>query len=66
MISFLDVLQARKEKSIDTAVFRKSTHTDPYINWNSFSLENWKKSTLKLLVKRAHISAIKITFLKWS
>ena len=65
MISFLDVLIVRnKNRSFDTAVFRKSTHTDLYINWNSFSPEIWKKSTLKLLVKRAYTTCNKDYFLE--
>ena len=64
MISFLDVLIVRNNNKFDTAVFRKSTHTDLYINWNSFSPETWKKSTLKLLVKRAYIICNKPYFLE--
>ena len=64
MIAFLDVLIVQRGNAIDTAVFRKSTNTDIYINWNSFAPEIWKKSTLKLLVKRAHIICNKDYFLK--
>ena len=64
MISFLDVLIVRNDKVFDTAVFRKSTHTDLYMNWNSYSPETWKKSTLKLLVKRAYAICNKDYFLE--
>ena len=39
MIAFLDVLLVQRGNEIDTAVFRKSTNTDIYINWNSFAPE---------------------------
>ena len=64
MISFLDVLIVRNNNTFDTAVFRKSTHTDLYINWNSYSPEIWKKGTLKLLVKRAYTICNKHYFLE--
>ena len=51
MISFLDVLLVERESCIDTAVFRKSTNSNLYINWNSFAPEVWKKSTLRCLEK---------------
>ena len=64
MIAFLDVLLVCKASSIETAVFRKSTHTDLYISWNSFSPEIWKKRTLKLLIKRAYMVCSNEDFLQ--
>lgn len=52
-ISFLDVNIYRKENKLETSVYRKSTNTDLYINWNSHAPIQWKKSTLRGLVKRA-------------
>ena len=53
MLAFLDVLLVNRFGAIDTAVYRKETNTDLYINWNSFAPEKWKKGTLKNLIKRA-------------
>ena len=53
MLAFLDVLLINRFGTIDTTVYRKSTNTDIYINWNSFAPETWKKSTLKMLIHRA-------------
>ena len=52
-ISFLDVLLIRNNSLISTKVYRKNTNTDIYINWKSFSPNNWKWGTLKTLVTRA-------------
>ena len=53
MLSFLDVLVIKRPDGFDTAVFRKETHTDLYLHWDSFAPLAWKRSTFKLLVKRA-------------
>ena len=44
MIAFLDVLLVQRGNEIDTTVFRKSTNTDIYINWNPFATEIWKRA----------------------
>ena len=54
-LSFLDVLIIRNGQSIETCVYRKPTNTDIYIHWNSFAPIQWKRSTLKTLVYRAHL-----------
>ena len=54
MIAFLDVLVINCSGTIDTIVYQKPTNTDIYMNWNSFAPENWKKSTLKMLIKCAY------------
>ena len=50
--SFLDVLLIRNNSLISTKVYRKNTNTDIYINWKSFSPNNWKWGTLKTLVTK--------------
>ena len=52
-ISFLDVLLIRSNSLISTKVYRKNTNTYIYMNWKSFSPNNWKWGTLKTLVTRA-------------
>ena len=52
-IPFLDVLITNKNGSLQTSVYRKSTNTDVYMNWNSYAPKSWKVATLKSLVKRA-------------
>ena len=53
-IAFLDILLIRYKDLINTTVYRKKTNTDLYINWKSFSPNNWKWGTLKTLVSRAY------------
>ena len=53
-LPFLDVLVEREERSISTAVHHKSTNNDIYLHWNSFAPVNWKRGTIKTLVKRAY------------
>ena len=52
-ISFLDVLLIRSNSLISTKVYCKNTNMDIYINWKSFTLNNWKWGTVKTLVTRA-------------
>ena len=54
MISFLDVLTMKKNNTIETTVYRKQTHNDIYLHWQSFTQETWKRDTLKTLYFRAH------------
>ena len=49
MISFLDVLVAKKNNTIETTVYLKQTHNDIYLHW-----EVWKRGTLKTLLSRVH------------
>ena len=44
-IAFLDILLIRYKDLINTTVYRKKTNTDLYINWKSFSPNNWKWGT---------------------
>ena len=51
-ISFLDVLLICSNSLISTKVYRKNTNTYIYMNWKSFSPNNWKWGTLKTLVTK--------------
>ena len=53
-IPFLDVLLIRNVETISKTVYHKVTNTDIYINWKSFSPNNWKLETLKTLVRCAY------------
>jgi len=52
-LPFLDVMIMRNEDSIKTKVYRKSTHTDRYLNFNSFHHVANKMSVVDTLVFRA-------------
>ena len=52
-LCFLDVLFIRDHEKINTTDFRKDTHNDLYLHWESFSLISWKRKTLKSLTSRA-------------
>ena len=51
---FLDVLFIRDYEKINTTVFRKDTHNDLYLHWESFSPISWKRGSLKSLINRAY------------
>ena len=53
-IAFLDMLLIGNKDLVNTTVYRKKTNTDLYINWKSFSPNNWKWGTLKTLVSRTY------------
>ena len=55
-IPFLDILIRRKQGKIETAVYKKKTCTDLYMNWYSFAPKSWKWGTLKTLVRRPHVN----------
>ena len=49
---FLDVLVKRTSNNkFETSVFRKSTNTNIFVNWNTSSPTDWKTETLKTLTK---------------
>ena len=54
-ISFLDDLILRNGSSIDTTVYRKFTHNDIYLHWNSFSPNCGKVGTLKTVLLRTFV-----------
>ena len=43
----------RNGSSIKTTVYRKLSHNDVYLHWDSFSPNNWQRKTLKKLLLRA-------------
>ena len=52
-LSFLDVKITRVNKILETTVYRKNTHTDSYLNWNSAHPTCHKISVLRALRDRA-------------
>ena len=54
-LTFLDVLFIRDCEKINTTVFRKDTHNDLHLRWESFSPISWKRGTLKSLISRAYM-----------
>ena len=54
-LAFLDVLLIRNNTTIKTTVYRKSTNSDIYLNWKSFSPCSWKRGTSKTITRRAYL-----------
>jgi len=54
-LPFLDVGITKFEGKLITKVYRKPTHTQQYINWNSNHPKNMLLGVLKGLVHRAHV-----------
>ena len=52
-ISFLDMWVKRKDGAYQTAVYRKSTHTDQYIHFTSHHHPRVKSGTIRYLARRA-------------
>ena len=53
-IAFLDLDITRKNDGFITKVYRKETHTNKYINWNSNCSEETLIGSVKTLIFRAH------------
>ena len=53
-IAFSDILLICYKDLINTTVYRKKTNTYLYINWKSFSPNNWKWGTHKTLVLKVY------------
>ena len=53
-ISFLDVLLIRKNDTLETTIYRKSTNNGVYLHWDSFAPKNWKRSTLRSILTRPY------------
>ena len=54
-IAFLDCLVTRSGNSVQTSVYRKPTSTDRLLDNSSYHPASHKSSTIKTLVKRAHM-----------
>ena len=54
-LPFLDVLLIGDSEKLNTTVYRKNTHNDLCLHWNSFTPISWKRETLKSLISRAYI-----------
>ena len=52
-LPFLDVLFIMNYEKTNTTVYRKDTHNDLYLHWESFSPISWKGDSLKSLISRA-------------
>jgi hypothetical protein len=53
-LPFLDMLIRRTDKGLSTKIYRKPTHTQLYINWQSNHPKSILLGTLKGLIHRAH------------
>ena len=54
-LSFLDALFIGDGENLNTAVYRKDTHNDLYLHWNSFAPISYKRGTLKSLISRGYM-----------
>ena len=63
-LPFLDVLFIRDGEKLNTTVYRKDTHNDLYLHWNSFTSVIWKRGTLKSLISRAYMVCSNETLLE--
>ena len=54
-IAFLDCLITRSDNSVQTSAYRKPTSTDRLLDNSSYHPASHKSSTIKTLVKRAHM-----------
>ena len=63
-LPFLDVLFIRDGEKLNTTVYRKDTHNDLYLHWNSFTPVSWKRGTLKSLISRAYMVCSNETLLE--
>ena len=52
---FLDVLTTKRETSFDLSIYRKSTHSDEYLRYYSYSRPIVKNSAVYSLVDRAFV-----------
>ena len=52
-ISFLDVFLIRKNDTLETMIYRRSTNNGVYLHWDSVAPKNLKRSTLCSILTRA-------------
>ena len=52
-LPFLDIeVRRQQDSSVKTAVYRKATHTDSYLNFKSHHSSQYKQSVITALVRR--------------
>ena len=51
---FLDVLFIQNNDEINTAIYKKSTHKNFYLHWNTYMPLRLKRGTLHTLINRPH------------
>ena len=52
-LAFLDVLVTKKDKKLQSSIFRKKTFTGVYLNWNSLTARKYKIGLITCLLDRA-------------
>ena len=62
-LPFLDVLLIKNANQIDTTVYRKSTNTDVYLNWNAHAPTILERGTLRTILSRAYTICSNETYL---
>ena len=60
----LDALFIRDGENLNTAVYRKDTHNDLHLHWNSFTPTSCERGTMKSLISRAYMVCSNETLLK--
>ncbi len=63
-LAFLDVLVIRENDSFSTTIYRKPTHTDLYLLWDSNQCRKYKISLIKTLTIRIQRICSNLTLLK--
>ena len=53
-INFLDVMLIRRNDTLQTTIYRKSTHNRVYLHWNSYAPRAWKHGTLRKILIQAY------------
>ena len=63
-LPFLDALFIADGENLNTTVYRKDTHNDLYLHWNSFTPISYKRETLKSLISRGYMVCSNETLLE--
>ena len=53
-INFLDVMLIRTNDTLQTVIYRKSTHNGVYLHWNLFAPRTRKRGTLRTILMQAY------------